>query len=222
MGQVNISSGTTITQNFTIGSTATAALPTGWKADAISTARTLGSYATAATATTQTGGANIATNAASGIYNFGSGANNTGTDRSVGGLSASTSNRSVNVYVDLYNNGSSTINNLVISYNIEKYRTGTNPAGYFYQLYYSNDGTTWNSAGSSFLNSFLADGTTSGYATAPGLSRSQILTNQAQEVQLPFLNAKNATPREKNRSSTTIRVPKAEASFHLLLPTLTI
>ena len=35
-------------------------------------------------------------------------------------------------------------------------------------MYYSTDGITWTSAGSSFLTSFPADATTNGYASAPG------------------------------------------------------
>jgi len=171
-GQVNIAAGNTINETFTIGATATATLPTGWKIDAISTARTLGTYSAATNVTAQTAGANMSSSATSGKFNFGAGTDNTGTDRAIGGLSASSSNRSVNLYVDLLNNGSGVITSFIISYNVEKYRTGTNAAGYSIQMYYSTDGTIWTTAGSDFLTSFSADATTAGYATTPGVTTS--------------------------------------------------
>ncbi|MEY2691844.1 MAG: putative signal peptide protein, partial [Bacteroidota bacterium] len=104
-GQVNISSGTTISENFNaIGATANAALPTGWKIAAVSTARTSSTYAAAVTATANTGGGGSAI-ATSGVWNFGAGANNSGTDRAIGGLHASSSNRTINVFTQLTNNG---------------------------------------------------------------------------------------------------------------------
>lgn len=164
--QVNITPGSTITQDFnTIGTTAAAALPSGWRADAQSAARTLGTYAGAGTVTAQAGGANMSSSAASGIYNYGSTSNSN--DRAVGGLSASSSNRTVNVYTDLLNTGAGAVSGLTISYNIEKYRFGTNAAGFTVQLYFSADGISWTSAGSNFSTSFAADATTAGNATTP-------------------------------------------------------
>ncbi len=164
--QVNITPGSTVTQDFNaIGTAATATLPSGWRADAQSAARTLGTYAGAGTVTVQAGAANMSSSAASGIYNYGSTSNSS--DRAVGGLSASASNRTVNVYTDLLNTGAGGIASLTISYNIEKYRLGTNAAGFTVQLYYSTDGTSWTSAGSNFATSFAADATTAGSATTP-------------------------------------------------------
>lgn len=166
--QVNISPGSTVTENFTIGTSATATLPTGWKVDKNTTARSVGSY-TAAIATTNVSVANnMSTTAGNGIYNYGAGTDNTGTDRAVGGLSSGSASKSVNVYVKLHNNGTATINELSISYNVEKYRKGTNSAGFSIQMYYSTDGTSWTSAGTDFLSSFAADADNNGYATTPG------------------------------------------------------
>ncbi len=169
-GQATISVGTPYSQNFIIGTTSTAALPTGWKVDAQSTVRVLGIYSVAGSATTQAAGGGMSGTASGGIYNYGAGTDNLGTDRAVGGLSASSNNKSVNVYVDLLNNGVGSITSFTISYNVEKYRTGTNPAGYFIQMYYSTNGTNWTSAGPDFYTSFVADATTSGYTTAPGVT----------------------------------------------------
>ncbi|MEN6446083.1 MAG: chitobiase/beta-hexosaminidase C-terminal domain-containing protein [Candidatus Cloacimonas sp.] len=167
--QVNIQSGQTLTQNFDVlGTSATATMPASWKADKNTTVRLVGTYSAAVTATERNGGNSMTDSAGNGIYNFGAGDPTTATDRAVGFLSSSSATKSGNVYVQLSNNGSTTINSFAISYNVEKYRMGTNSAGFSIQMYYSADGTTWTSAGSSFLTSFPADATTNGYASAPG------------------------------------------------------
>ncbi len=160
--------GATVTQDFSIETSATAALPAGWKADKNSTVRQVGSYSDAVTATERSDGNNMATNASNGIYNFGAGPGASATDRAVGGLSSSSASKSVNLYVQLYNNGSSGITDFTISYNVEKYRNGSNSNGFSIQIYYSTNGSSWTTAGSDFLTSFSADANNNGYATAPG------------------------------------------------------
>ena len=167
-GQVNISVSNTITENFTIGTSATATLPSGWKADKNTTVRLVGTYSAATTATEQRAGNNMSPSATNGIYNYGSGDATTATDRAVGGISSSSASKSVNIYVQLTNNGVDAINNFTISYSVEKYRNGSNAAGFSIQMYYSTDGTNWTIAGSDFLTSFAADADNNGYATAPG------------------------------------------------------
>lgn len=171
-GQVYISAGNTVTESFSIGTSATATLPTAWKVDKNATARTLGTYSAAGTTTEQLGGNNLSTIATNGIYNFGSGVQSSATDRSIGWLSSSSATKSGNLYVYLNNNGSGSITSFTISYNVEKYRNGSNAAGYRIQMYYSTDGSTWTSAGSDFLTSFVADADNNGYANAPGATLS--------------------------------------------------
>ena len=180
--QVNISTGNTITQDFTIGTSATATMPTGWKVDKNTTVRLVGSYASAVTATERIGGNSLSTSAGNGIYNFGAGPEASATDRAVGGLSSSSASKSVNVYVHLQNNGGSTIENLSISYDVEKYRNGSNTAGFSIQMYYSTDGSTWSSAGSDFLTSFAADANNNGFATAPGATSSVTSKTLSQQI----------------------------------------
>lgn len=74
------------------------------------------------------------------------------------------------MYLDLYNNGTTPIPGLHISYKIEKYKKGTNPAGFNIQLYYSYSGTStsWVSAGLYFQTKFLPDANNEGYSSAPG------------------------------------------------------
>lgn len=173
---------TTITQNFDgIGSTATATLPTDFKVDKnTTTARLVGNYATAATVTEQAGGGNPAVSAGA-IYNFFSGTVSTGTDRAIGFLSSGggSAPKGGNIYVKLTNNTGSNLSGLTVSYDIEKYRNGSNANGFAVQMYYSTDGSNWSSAGSNFQTLFGSDADNTGFASGPGVTRnvtSQILS----------------------------------------------
>lgn len=165
---INIAPGDTVSESFAIGTSATATLPTDWKADKNTSVRTVGSYSAAGNATEQRAGNNMSTSAANGIYNYGAGPADTATDRAVGGLSSSSGSQSVNIYTKLTNTGGSTINSFTISFDVEKYRNGSNSAGFRMQMYYSTDGTTWTSAGSDFVCEWDADGNNNGFAAAPG------------------------------------------------------
>ncbi|MBS1564213.1 MAG: Ig-like domain-containing protein, partial [Bacteroidetes bacterium] len=151
-----------------MGGTATATLPANWKALNNTTVRSVDPFASAGTATTQSGGNGISTTATNGIYNFGAGVAASATDRAVGGISSSSASKSVNIYTSIKNNDANPITSLALSFDVEKYRGGSNAAGFAIQLYYSTDGTTWTSAGAAFLKTFAADADNSGYASAPG------------------------------------------------------
>ena len=169
LAAISISASTPYVQNFdAIGTSATATLPTDWRLDRPSTVRTVGNFATATSNTTQVGGANLSTSASNGAYNFGSGTTTTGPDRAVGFLSSGTATQSGNLYAQLVNNTGGNFSGLQISYDVEKYRNGSNGAGFGIQMFYSTDGSTWTSAGSDFLTSFAADANNNGFATAPG------------------------------------------------------
>ncbi len=179
VAQVNISVGSSVSQAFALGTSATAVLPAGWKADKNTTVRLVGSYSTAVSATELVSGNTMSGTAGNGIYNYGAGVAGTATDRAVGGISSTSASKSVNVYLQLANNGTSSITSLTISYDVEKYRNGSNAAGFSIQMYYSTNGTSWTSAGSDFLTSFAADADNSGYTSAPGTTvaiTSKILT----------------------------------------------
>jgi hypothetical protein len=170
---VNIAPGGTVTQDFTIGTSATASLPAGWKADKPSMVRAIGTYVAAVSATEQYAGNAMSTSAANGIYNYGAGVYNIATDRAIGFMASAAATKSGNVYVMLTNNGANSISSFTISYDVEKYRMGTNAAGFYFQMYYSADGSSWTSAGSDFLTSFAGgDASNNGYASAPGATSS--------------------------------------------------
>jgi len=172
--QVMISTGQTITQNFdAIGVDTAAILPSGWKVDKQTTVRLVGTYAAALLKTARRAGNSMSSTASNGIYNFGAGDPATATDRAVGFISSGSATKSGNLYVMLQNNGSDNINTFTISYDVEKYRNGTNAAGYTLQMYYSPDGTTWTKADSNFATTFAgADTANNGFTSAPGLTLS--------------------------------------------------
>lgn len=168
LAAISLSTTVPAVQTFNgIGTSATATLPTDFRADRITAVRTVGSYAAAGTATTQVGGNNLITSASNGIYNFGAGAATTASDRAIGFLSSGTATHSGNLYAQYANNTGGTLNGLQISYNVEKYRNGSNSQGFSIQLYYSFNGTTWTPA-TGFLTSFPGDGNNNGFASAPG------------------------------------------------------
>ena len=151
-----------------MGDEATAALPDAWRIDRILTApRTVGRFDMADDHTMYSGGVSLPSNAKNGTWNFG---DNAGSDRALGGISTGVDGgtRCVNVYAHLLNTGKKDIENVNISYNVEKYRQGNNSAGFAVQLYYSIDGRNWTSAGSDFYTYFAPDSQTAGYETVPG------------------------------------------------------
>lgn len=144
-------------------------LPTGWRIDRQTAApRTVGLFATASDTTmyVQTESTvNLPSNAKNGTWSFG-----VGNDRALGGISTGVSNatRCVNVYVHLKNEASVALDRMTLAYDVEKYRAGSNPAGFDVQLYYSTDGSLWTSAGPDFNTHFAADAATVGYDIIPG------------------------------------------------------
>ncbi|HKO43228.1 MAG TPA: hypothetical protein VJU84_08060, partial [Pyrinomonadaceae bacterium] len=174
-----------LTQNFNgIGTSATATLPADFRVDKNnSSVRTVGTFAAAGTATEQVDGSAVATNASQGIYNFGSGLTDTGADRAIGFLSSASGTNSGNLYVELVNSAAVSLSGLRISYDVEKYRNGSNAAGFRIQMYYSTDGSTWTSAGANFLTSFPADANNNGFTNAPGSTVS--ISNQTLAQTIP-------------------------------------
>ena len=151
-----------------MGSEETATLPTAWRIERMLTApRTLGRFDQAVEQTMYAGGVLLASNAKNGTWNFGADDEN---DRALGGISTGVANgtRCTNIYVHLLNTGRKTIQDIQLSYDVEKYRMGANAAGFDVQLYYSIDGRNWTSAGDAFKTHFNADAQTAGYASVPG------------------------------------------------------
>ena len=133
-------------QNFdTIGTSATAPLPNGWRMNVASGPTT--SYSQSNTATSQSGGTTgtgaLNNNSAGGAYNFADGVNASSTDRGIGFLpnsSGFTSPR--NMFVQVKNDTGQTVTSFVVSFNYEQYRNGLR--GTSMNFYYGSDGTVWN------------------------------------------------------------------------------
>ena len=173
LSAVAIPTGTPYSQTFNgIGTTAVAALPADFRADALTGARVVGTYAAAGATTTRVGSANLSSTAANGIYNFDAGTTTQalGTDRAVGFLSSGTSTQSGNLYLRLVNDNATPLSALQVAYSVEKYRGGSNAAGFRMQLFYSTDGAAWTAAGTDFATAFGPDAANTGFTPAPGVT----------------------------------------------------
>ena len=186
---ISLSTSVPYTQDFTsmgipLSNPAPSNLPVDFRQDTIAAVRTLGSFGSASTQTARVGGANVSTTAANGSYNFGAGTSTLGNaDRAAGFISSGTATMSGNLYAQFTNNTGAPLTGLQISYNVEKYRNGSNPAGFRYQLFYSLDGSSWTNAGPVFFTSFAPDANNNGFATAPGATAS--VTNKTINVSVP-------------------------------------
>ena len=159
-------------------------LPTDFFLDTIVAPRTIGSLVSVRSTTSRAGGANLSPTASQGHYNFGAGTGTLGdADRAVGFLSSATATMSGNLYGQFVNNTGVPLSGLLISYDVEKYRNGSNPAGFRYQLFYSFNGTSWTTAGPDFFTAFAGDANNDGFANAPGATVS--VSNQTLSVPIP-------------------------------------
>lgn len=157
------------TQDFdSMGNEDEAQIPEGWKADGQLTERTIGTYQGASTTTMKAANGDVfGSTAKNGVWNFGDSSDLS--DRALGGATTDTSGgaKSINIYAAFKNGGSKSISELDLAYNIEKYRGGSNSAGFTVQLYTSVDGRNWISAGNEFATSFEPDAETAGADVTP-------------------------------------------------------
>ncbi|NBU47110.1 MAG: hypothetical protein EBS34_06645, partial [Flavobacteriales bacterium] len=134
------SAGVAATQNFdNMGSSATAALPSGFKfGQSVS-------FATGVLATTlaagSTGTGALTSSSTGGYYNFANGITASSTDRSVGFLSTGSFTSPRDLMLQIQNNTGSSVSQLQISFNYEKYRSGTR--AFNLNFFQSLDGVSW-------------------------------------------------------------------------------
>jgi endonuclease G len=143
-GQVQITStGAPVTENFdSLGNSATATLPTGWRVDSATQTTVYASAATTTTRSAGTTGAGALTGTSSGgTYNFANGDNATSTDRAVGFLTSGSYASPRNLFVQLTNATSSTLTSVTVSFDVEKYRSGSR--AYTISFFSGTDGTNW-------------------------------------------------------------------------------
>jgi hypothetical protein len=142
-GQMSITTpGVAVVQQFTIGSTATAALPSGFKVG------NTGVYSVGTAATTLaagTSGAGII-GTTGGCYNFSNGVTATSTDRAVGFLNSGTFTSPRDLMLQIQNNTGGVISDLAITFDYEKYRSGTR--SFTWTFFKGTDGSTWSAVNS--------------------------------------------------------------------------
>jgi hypothetical protein len=141
------STGAATTENFnTIGSTATAALPSGWHIDQATTWGAATNTVATTVAAGSTGTGAVATNSTGGAYNFADGATASSTDRAIGFLTSGSYTSPRSILLRLKNTTGSTITSLSVAFDYEKYRDNTSSLAETF--FHSSDGSTWTSASS--------------------------------------------------------------------------
>lgn len=141
------------TQNFdSLGSSGTATLPTGWFVTNSTSAFTGTNATTLAYGTVGTG---VVTSTSGGGYiNWANGTNATSTDRALGILNTGSFTSPRVIIFSFTNSLAATITNLSLSWDYEKYRSGTRQ--WDWSFAYSTDGSTW-TTNSSGAQTYAAD-----------------------------------------------------------------
>ncbi|RXK59305.1 T9SS type A sorting domain-containing protein [Lacibacter luteus] len=131
---------TTYSQNFDgMGSSATAALPSGF---VVSSGSIFSAGTSATGAAAGTTGAGVLTSTSSGaVYNFANGITASATDRSLGFLTSSSFSSPRTIMLQIVNNTGSTLTSLNISFDYEKYRSGSRAFDWLF--YHGSDGASW-------------------------------------------------------------------------------
>jgi hypothetical protein len=149
--QTSIPNTTTVVENFNLmGSSTTATLPTGFK---LGTDWSSGTTAT--TLAAGTSGTGILTSSSGGgFYNFASGITASSTDRSIGFLSSGSYTSPRSIIYAFTNNTGSTVTSLSLSWNYEKYRSGSRD---FNWTFFHGSTSTATTASTSGDQSYVAD-----------------------------------------------------------------
>ncbi len=155
-------------------------LPYGWRVAASSSVRVTGSYGQAGLFVTAIGGTSLSANTTGSSYSFS--ASGDDNDRAIGGLSSSDKAKTVTLFAKCRNATPSPICAWEVSYAIEKYRNGSNAAGFEILLLTSADGESWASVPDSGYT-FGADGANTGFNPAPGPVIPRALTVRTAPVQ---------------------------------------
>ncbi len=156
--QISIPSSTAVTEDFTIGTSTTASLPSNWKMSAAGTGSTSLTYGAAANVTAVSQGASSGSPTAGGRYNWGNGT--TTTDRAIGFMTSSGYGTPNSIMAYYRNTSGVQINDISITFDIERYRI--NSTNFSLSFYTSTDGNTWTSRTSGDVaTSVFATGTSS-------------------------------------------------------------
>jgi hypothetical protein len=124
-----------------IGTSGTASLPSGIKIGTATTFSDAGNTTVTTRAYGTTGTGAVTGTSSGGAINWANGVTASSADRSLGFLSASTYLSPRQIYLPIINNTGSTITALTITYDIEKYRSGS--SAFDINFFSSTDGTNW-------------------------------------------------------------------------------
>lgn len=147
------------------------ALPVAWRMERNQSGpRTIGAYSDAMLTAQYGGGANLPTGAANGTWNLGM---NGSSDRALGGMTTGVENgaRTINVMAHLENDGEKDFDTIRVSYDIEKYREGSNANLFYVKLFTSPNGVAWTEAGEAFTWLNPKGSGQTGFATVPGFTQ---------------------------------------------------
>ncbi|UOQ75119.1 hypothetical protein [Hymenobacter cellulosilyticus] len=163
--QLPLTSSSPVTVSFdNLGSSATASLPAGF----VLAAGANPTYSGGTTATTQaagtTGTGALSSTSSGGAYNFANGVTASSTDRAVGFLSSGSYSSPRNLLLAVQNTTGSTVTELAVAYDVEKYRLGSR--AFEWQFFTSANGTTWTQL-TTLTQSYPADATTGAPVNPP-------------------------------------------------------
>lgn len=134
-------------------------------------------------ATTQLGGTAAAVSTG-GFYNYGNGTAASATDRALGFLSSGTAPwpgtavTPLSIYAQYQNATGSTVSQVSVGFDFEKYRNGTNANGWSFFFYYSLDGTNWTNV-SAANQTYIADLNNTAVSPASTISKAVTITGLA-------------------------------------------
>ncbi|WP_298118233.1 choice-of-anchor D domain-containing protein [Flavobacterium sp.] len=154
-GQILIPNTTPITQNFDgMGSSATSTLPAGFRVNSTN------NYSTGTTATTlaygTTGTGAVTGTSSGGNINWANGVTASSTDRCLGFLTTGTFSSPRSIILAIQNTNSTNLTDLTISFDYEKYRTGTR--AFNWTFFHGSTATAVNTAATSGDQAYAADG----------------------------------------------------------------
>lgn len=174
-GQISIPNTTPVTQNFdAITNSATATLPTGFKLGTGSD-YTAGTNTTATTLAAGTSGTGALTGTSGGgAYNYANGVTASSTDRAIGFLTSGSFTSPRTILLEIQNNGTSNISSLIISFDYEKYRTGTR--AFDMTFFHGATSTSISTSATSGDQSYAADGANAVVNPPTTISKSITLT----------------------------------------------
>jgi hypothetical protein len=173
-GQQSIpTAGVAVTQNFDgMGSSATATLPNGFRVN------TTANWSTGTTATTlaygTTGTGAVTGTSAGGVINWANGITGSSTDRALGFLTSGSFSSPRTILYAFTNNTGSTISEISLAWDYEKYRTGTR--AFDWTFFHGATATSVSTAATSGNQSYAADGANAVVNPPTSISKSFSIT----------------------------------------------